>query len=83
MLVCEIEKNLKGFSLKVNISSQSGVTALMGAHRNDGRGAYHNHRPHTSSANSTIIRNLAHCSSSARMLPSSVDAKPHCGDRQS
>ena len=31
----------------------------------------------------TIIRSFAHCSSSARMLPSSVEAKPHCGDRQS
>src|SRR5205085_7023934 len=39
--------------------------------------------PQTSSANSTIIRSFAHCSSSARMLPSSVEAKPHCGDRQS
>jgi hypothetical protein len=34
-------------------------------------------------ATSTIIRSLAHCSSSARILPSSVEAKPHCGDRQS
>jgi len=31
MLLCEIEKNLKGFSLNVNISAKSGVTALMGA----------------------------------------------------
>ena len=28
-------------------------------------------------------RSLAHCSSSASTLPSSVEAKPHCGDRQS
>ena len=28
------------------------------------------------------MRSFAHCSSSARMLPSSVEAKPHCGDRQ-
>jgi len=41
------------------------------------------HLPHTSSANSTIMRSFAHCSSSASTLPSSVDAKPHCGDRQS
>src|SRR5207245_8541895 len=40
------------------------------------------HRPHTSSASSTIMRSFAHSSSSARMLPSSVEAKPHCGDRQ-
>src|SRR5690348_16294046 len=39
--------------------------------------------PHTSSANSTIMRSFAHCSSSARTLPSSVEAKPHCGERQS
>src|SRR5262249_31321661 len=39
-------------------------------------------RPHTSPATSAIIRNFAHCSSSARILPSSVEAKPHCGDRQ-
>ena len=39
--------------------------------------------PHTSSATSTIIFSFAHCSSSARILPSSVEAKPHCGDRQS
>src|SRR6202020_136649 len=41
------------------------------------------YRPHTSFAISTIIRSLAHCSSSERTLPSSVEAKPHCGDRQS
>src|SRR4029079_156101 len=40
-------------------------------------------RPHISSATSTIIRSLAHCSSSASTLPSSVEAKPHCGDRHS
>src|SRR5262249_940548 len=39
--------------------------------------------PHTSSAISTMSRSFAHCSSSARILPSSVEAKPHCGDRQS
>ena len=39
--------------------------------------------PQTSSANSTTMRSLAHCSSSASTLPSSVEAKPHCGDRQS
>src|SRR5262249_38499940 len=37
--------------------------------------------PHTSSASSTIIRSFAHCSSSPSTLPSSVEAKPHCGDR--
>ena len=31
MLLCEIEKNFKGFSLNVKINAQSGVTALMGA----------------------------------------------------
>src|SRR5258705_4411638 len=35
--------------------------------------------PHTSFDRSTIILSLAHCSSSASTLPSSVDAKPHCG----
>src|SRR5450830_1431468 len=40
-------------------------------------------QPHTSFAISTIILSFAHCSSSARILPSSVEAKPHCGDRQS
>ena len=39
--------------------------------------------PHTSSATSTIIRNFAHCSSSVSVLPSSVEAKPHCGDSAS
>src|SRR4029077_21022869 len=42
-----------------------------------------NHFPQTSSASSTIIRSFAHCSSSASTLPSSVEANPHCGDRQS
>src|SRR6478752_5992772 len=42
-----------------------------------------NHFPQTSSASSTIIRSFAHCSSSARTLPSSVEAKPHCGERHS
>ena len=41
------------------------------------------HLPQTSSAISTIMRSFAHCSSSASVLPSSVEAKPHCGDRQS
>jgi molybdate transport system ATP-binding protein len=31
MLLCAIEKNFKGFSLNVDIRTQSGVTALMGA----------------------------------------------------
>jgi len=31
MLLCEIEKNLKGFSLNVHIHTKSGVTALMGS----------------------------------------------------
>src|SRR5580692_11183447 len=39
--------------------------------------------PHTSRAISAIIRSFAHSSSSASVLPSSVEAKPHCGDRQS
>ena len=39
--------------------------------------------PHTSSAISTTNSSFAHCSSSARILPSSLEAKPHCGDRQS
>ena len=39
--------------------------------------------PHTSSAISTIMRSFAHCSSSVSTLPSSVEANPHCGDRQS
>src|SRR6185295_18869118 len=40
-------------------------------------------QPQTLSAISTIMASLAHCSSSASTLPSSVEAKPHCGDRQS
>ena len=39
--------------------------------------------PHTSSAMSTIIASFAHCSSSASTLPSSVEAKPHCGESAS
>jgi len=31
MLVCDIKKNVRGFSLDVNITAKSGVTALMGA----------------------------------------------------
>src|SRR5450759_2237202 len=38
-------------------------------------------QPQISSARSTIILSLAHCSSSASTLPSSVEAKPHWGDR--
>src|SRR5581483_9020525 len=38
---------------------------------------------HTSLAMSTIMASLAHCCSSVSTLPSSVEAKPHCGDRQS
>ena len=37
----------------------------------------------TSRAISTTRRTLAHCSSSVMMLPSSVEEKPHCGERQS
>src|SRR5215510_468361 len=39
--------------------------------------------PQISSASSTIILSFVHCSSSAKILPSSVEAKPHCGDRHS
>src|ERR1700722_108859 len=39
--------------------------------------------PHTSFATSTVSFSLAHCSSSVRTLPSSVEAKPHCGDTAS
>jgi hypothetical protein len=39
--------------------------------------------PHTSFATSTASLSLAHCSSSVRTLPSSVEANPHCGDRAS
>src|SRR6202167_5476260 len=53
---------------------------MIGAER---RFASLHYQPHTSFAISTIIRSLAHCSSSERTLPSSVEAKPHCGDRQS
>src|SRR5580704_7437721 len=36
--------------------------------------------PQTSFAISTASLSFAHCSSSERMLPSSVEAKPHCGE---
>ena len=39
--------------------------------------------PQTSSATSTRSRSLAACCSTVSSLPSTVDAKPHCGDRQS
>ena len=39
--------------------------------------------PHSSRATSTASFSLAHCSSSVRILPSSVEAKPHCGDSAS
>ena len=53
---------------------------MVGAERR--LGALHR-LPHTSSAISTIMRSFAHCSSSASTLPSSVEAKPHCGDSAS
>src|SRR6202040_642119 len=39
--------------------------------------------PQTSLAILTIMRSFAHCSRSASVLPSWVDAKPHCGLRAS
>src|SRR5439155_14761813 len=39
--------------------------------------------PHTSCAVSTTSRSFAICCSSVSTLPSWVDEKPHCGDRQS
>src|ERR1700686_3162114 len=56
------------------------ATDVVGAERR--LGTLHT-QPQTSSVSSTIIRSFAHCSSSASTLPSSVEAKPHCGDRQS
>ena len=53
---------------------------MIGAERR--LGSLHDY-PHTSSAISTIMASLAHCSSADSTLPSSVEAKPHCGDRQS
>lgn len=38
---------------------------------------------HTSLAMSMTWRSFAHCCSSVRRLPSSVEAKPHCGLRHS
>ena len=38
--------------------------------------------PQTSFAVSTISASFLHCASSVRMLPSSVEANPHCGERQ-
>src|SRR5690348_639886 len=37
------------------------------------------HFPQTSSAISTTSRIFAHCCASVSTLPSSVEAKPHCG----
>src|SRR4051812_21188222 len=56
---------------------QSRLRATGGSQR---RRAYF---PHISLATSTASFSLAHCSSSDRMLPSSVEAKPHCGDTAS
>src|SRR5690606_6532129 len=39
--------------------------------------------PHTSSAIARTSRSFAHCCSSVSRLPSSVEEKPHCGERQS
>ena len=39
--------------------------------------------PQTSAAVSTTSRSLSHCCSSVIALPSTVEEKPHCGDRQS
>ena len=39
--------------------------------------------PHTSAAVSTTSRSFATSSSSVSALPSTVEEKPHCGDRQS
>ena len=40
-------------------------------------------KPQTSSATSTTRRSFAHCWSSVSALPSTVEEKPHCGERQS
>src|SRR5262249_53645092 len=48
-----------------------------------GRGIQHYGAPQTSSAVSTTRRSLAICSSRDSELPSSVEEKPHCGDRHS
>lgn len=40
-------------------------------------------QPHASSAVSTTRRSLAVCCSRVRRLPSAVEEKPHCGERQS
>ena len=63
--------------LRIGESRDSGFDAL---HRPGKRPPYF---PHTSLATSTASFSLAHCSSSDRMLPSSVEAKPHCGDTAS
>ena len=55
----------------LDMAQMGDVEAGLGAH------------PQTSLATSRMRASLAHCSSSASTLPSSVEAKPHCGDRQS
>src|SRR5215469_8433240 len=71
-----LERDRRGAAQTRQPGADECLTPLTPPHA--GRGDY----CQTSSPISTIIRNLAHCSSSARMLPSSVEAKPHCGDRQ-
>src|SRR5215470_1992647 len=53
---------------------------VIGAERRFGSRRHGSHLPQTSPASSLIMRSFAHCSSSASTLPSSVEAKPHCGE---
>src|SRR5262249_38305310 len=48
---------------------------VVGPKRRFGRCRHRGHLPQTSLASSTIMPSFAHCSSSARTLPSSVEAK--------
>jgi hypothetical protein len=62
------------------LTDSAEVTSLPGglAHLPGGRA-----QPHTSAAVSTTSLSLARCSSAVSLFPSTVEEKPHCGDRHS
>ena len=60
----------------VRLEVTSGVEQL-DAFSEKGRRLLRGQSPHTSAAVSTIRRSLATCSSYVRLLPSTVDEKPH------
>ena len=82
------QDDTRGFGISAPYWDRVFHTAPVSRREADGAGARAEpaaalRQPQTDCAVSTMRRSLSHCCSSVRALPSEVEEKPHCGERQS